>query len=210
MNAFDPVASRQQAWQKVTAAGFRINPSLPPMESSAQVRPIGEVAQRVFCLLAVAAYSHGFPLRAAQLWLDRENLASSLSRRERELLAGSRKDLVWGRVQINPLYVLSWCTSLVQTLDLEGNMPDDLVDQFPDLRKPESSDAVRSRMSLRSDSEIQTQRDFAYCLHWAWRDATLTGNRKLPPDGLMVIAERRKALEWIVDGGDWNEVSLDT
>ncbi len=63
---------------------------------------------------------------------------------------------------------------------------------------------------LRSDDQIVSAADLAYCLHWAIRQSELEGKRppgKVPP---YVVVERRRALEWLLSDEDWDDVPLDT
>jgi hypothetical protein len=52
--------------------------------------------------------------------------------------------------------------------------------------------------------------DAAYCLHWGINQAGLDGIEPNPGLSYVVIAERRRALEWILNKENWDEITLDT
>lgn len=65
-------------------------------------------------------------------------------------------------------------------------------------------------LSLRSESEIIAAGDLSYRIHWAVINSQI--HHKNPP-GLVpayVVVERRRALEWILQENDWDDVVLDT
>jgi hypothetical protein len=211
MSDFDPVAVRELSWRQVRQdEGLRSNPDLPLLDSNLRIRQSAEaVGARLLCMHAVAAHALGFPLEATCAWVDREGLRNSLSDTERRFLAGTdQKYVVAMQIQVNSIYALAWCASLISDFSAYRRMPDDLVSRLPDLLKSESSYSFRTRIVLRSREEILPQLDAAYCYHWAWQDARSSLKR------MYVIPEpieyRRKALEWMVGGGEWDEVSLDT
>jgi hypothetical protein len=80
---------------------------------------------------------------------------------------------------------------------------------LPDLKKLESTTRFRDRARMRSWQDIFSFCDLAYCLHWAIQEASRT-NRGVTNIQAYVIIERRRALEWVLYGEDWDSVSLDT
>jgi hypothetical protein len=114
------------------------------------------------------------------------------------------------QMQVHAVYALSWCTSVVEDFSVNGQMPHDLVRRLPDFKRFESSSLFRSRLILRPNTEILTQLDTEYCFHWAWREALLMSNRNRRVNHLHLVAERRKALEWVFKGGSWDHLPLDT
>lgn len=211
MSDFDPAAVREASWRQVEREGLRSSPGLPLLEADLSVRQsVQAVGTRILCMSAVAAHAFGFPVDATRAWVDREGLRDSLSRAEREFLAGEgQKYLLEMQIQVDSLYALAWCASLVDSFSVHSRVPDDLVSCFPDLRKSESSSAFRARLTLRSKAEILPQLDAAYCFHWAWRDARLS-LRRMRVNHEASVGQRRKALEWVMGGETWDEVSLDT
>jgi len=209
MMGFDPIAVRNTSWHLVERAGLRKNPDLPLLESNLELQPTEAIANRLLCMTAVTSYAFGLPLASAEAWLEQEKIRGALSSRERAFLSG-KEHLFFGQSEVQGVYALAWCTSVVETFSANERMPDDLVTRLPDLRTLESSTAFRSRLILRPRAEVLTKLDETYCFHWAWRDAHLSSNRNRKPNNMMLVAERRKALEWAFVGGDWDQIPLDT
>jgi hypothetical protein len=211
MSDFDPAVVRESSWRLVEREGLRSNPDLPLLDQNLGVRQsVQAVGTRILCMSAVAAHAFGLPLDATRAWVDREGLRDSLSRTEGQFLAGAQqKYLLEMQIQVDSLYALAWCASLVDTFSVHGRIPDDLVSCFPDLRSSKSSSSFRARLALRPEEEMLPQLDAAYCFHWAWRDARLSLKR-MRVNHEASVGQRRKALEWMMRDGTWDEVPLDT
>jgi hypothetical protein len=81
---------------------------------------------------------------------------------------------------------------------------------LPNLKVSQSSGDFRKKAHPRPLEQVVAACDLAYYLHWAIRQAELSG--KQPPGNLKsyVVVERRRALEWLLSKEDWDEVPLDT
>jgi hypothetical protein len=77
-------------------------------------------------------------------------------------------------------------------------------------KKSKTAEKFRARLRPRPPGEVLVQFDSAYCFHWAWRDACLSSNRNRLTNSVFMVAERRKALEWALKGGSWDDMPLDT
>ncbi|EPS1221448.1 DUF4272 domain-containing protein [Burkholderia cenocepacia] len=77
---------------------------------------------------------------------------------------------------------------------------------YPDLRNEESFQWFITGCSLRSRNDLISMLDLAYCLHWCIVDAPAESSNI----HLHVVAERRRALEWMLSKDDWEAISLDT
>ncbi len=105
---------------------------------------------------------------------------------------------------IEGVVVLLWSLNLVQGL------------QWPEgiCNLNEAIDLVRKNIkpanvpTLRSHDEIFDQADLYYRLLWACRDAMLA--RRPEPKGVVasVVFERRRALGWLTDTEDWDDVDM--
>jgi hypothetical protein len=211
MSDFSPAAVRESSWRQVEHEGLRSNPNLPLLDSDLGVhQSIQAIGARILCMFVMVSRAFGFPLDATNAWIDREGIRDSLSQAERSFLMGGNPMLVLEmQIQIESLYSLAWCVSLVNGFSVPGRVPDDLINCFPDLRKFETSSAFRGRLVLRPREELLAQLDAAYCFHWAWRDARLSLKRmRVNHEG--IVGERRKALEWIMSDRAWDDVPLDT
>lgn len=66
-------------------------------------------------------------------------------------------------------------------------------------------------LKLRNTDKILDMLDLFYCYHWACVEKRIDPDTKLGEIDHEVVAERRRALEWlIIDEKDWNIISLDT
>lgn len=211
MSAFDRISAREESWRKVKTEGLQSNPELPLLDSDLKVhQSVEAIGTRILCMSATAAHAFGFPLSAVRAWIDQERLRSELSRAELKFLSGSdQENLLAMQMQVHSVYTLAWCVSLVDDFSVHREMPDDPVTRLPDLKKAESSGPFRANLVLRPTDEILTQLDLAYCFHWAWRDSRLS-LKPLRVNKESLVSQRRKALEWVMKGGTWDEVPLDT
>ena len=211
MSAFDSTAARDISWRVVENEGLRSNQELPLLDSNLKVRQSLEaVGTRLLCMHAAASHAFGLPLDAARTWVDQEGLRDGLSRPEWEFLSGKGRTYQLAmQLQVHSVYTLAWCASLVGDFSVCSQIPDDLVGRLPDLRKSESSSLFRASLALRPSEEMFAQLDVAYCFHWAWRDARLS-LKHMRVNHESLAAQRRKALEWMMRGGPWDEVPLDT
>lgn len=204
MNDFNASAVRERSWQMVEKAGLRSNSTLPLLETDRELIPSGLIVARLLCMSAAAAHAFGHPAVAANAWIDRERLRDSLSSVEQAFLSGAQEHLIACQMQVHGVYTLAWCLSVVDAFHANEKMPDDLVHLLPDIKNGQSSASFRLGVVLRSREQILTQLDSAYCFHWAWRDAYLSSNRNRRENNMLSVAERRRALEWVFEGGDWD------
>ena len=210
MNSFNAALVRAASWRSVEATGLRTNESLPLLEPSRRPRSVEELADRLLCMATVASHAFGLPLATCQEWLDQERLRTRLSASERDFVSGAQDQKLAIQMQVHSSYALAWSLSVVDDFSVNRKMPTDFVHRLPDIRNLEPSATFRSRLVLRSIADLLTQLDAAYCFHWAWRDAYLSMDHSRPVNNLLMVGERRKALEWIFLDGNWDEVLLDT
>jgi hypothetical protein len=195
----------------VTAeAGVSISPAVPLLDVGVQLRNKDDIANRLFCLNAVAAVSYGFDRSQAIEWLRQEQLDSLLTKSEFRFLNHGDGDVTSYQTQVEGMWALAWALCLVPELDFWKDCDDRFVALLPNLKKHERCIEWRRRSQLRSTEDIVAALDLSYCLHWAVREAELSG--KYPPAGIKayVVVERRRALEWLLGDEPWDSVSLDT
>lgn len=201
---------RKASWEKVTKLRLPKNENLPSLGEVKVERTENEIFGRLLCLLPLAATAYGFPRVQAIEWIVQEELKGDLIENELHYLETGEGDTDTYKHQIEAMWALAWALKVTPNLDFKKNCPNNFVAMLPDLKKMESSEAFRSKISLRKDEEIISHCDFVYCLHWAIRQTELEGKKiplKIPP---FVVPERRKALDWIISKDDWYEIPLDT
>lgn len=202
--------TRQSSVELAEQHGIRIPRSLPKLEPLSVTKDVSQVLDRLFCLNAVAAVAYGFSNHRARAWLDREGLLLSLTKEEADFIGGdgSREPF---QLVVEGAWALAWALRLVPSLDPWAGADAKFVHLLPDLKADEPTARLRERAgSLRSDGELMSALDLSYCLHWAVRDAALTGSRAPGQITGHVIVERRRALEWLFSDVRWDQLALDT
>jgi hypothetical protein len=208
--AVDPKSVRQHSQEIAMAMGVEIASSLPLIEPISRPKSKEAITDRLLCLHVVAACSYGFDYDKGFEWLGREQLANSLTERESEFLKKGIGEKTTFQFSIEGMLALSWVLGLARELDFSAECSRDFFFLMPNLKQAQSSSALRDQIRLRSTEEIFAAVDLAYCLHWAVRNAAI-GKQVI--DSLAksyVIAERRRALDWVSSDQAWDDVALDT
>ena len=190
--------------------GYKTNPSLPILDVPRDKRSLDDVVDRILGMYCLGACAYGFPPDKAYVWLENQSKESFLTSAEKNFLENGTGKTVQFMNQIEGLFALTWSVSLVGNLDFKELCPDDFVHIFPDLKSNESAQQLRLDAELRPEIEMLQACDLSYCLHWAIRDSAIRGMKHESDVPAYVIVERRRALEWLVYGGAWDEISLDT
>lgn len=201
--------ARSKTLEILAGKGLVIPKSLPLLEED-QLRSTDEILDRLLCMTATAAVSYGFNRKNALTWLTQENLTSKLLVDEKKFIEGSIGNSKSFQIRIEGMWALAWAISIVDELDFWQDCDPQFVTILPNLRIYESSLRIRKSARLRSFTEVIAARDIAFCLHWILRDDIL--NNRPVSGGLKhyVVVERRRALDWMVRGEDWNDGDLDT
>jgi hypothetical protein len=165
---------------------------------------------------AVLQIHFGAPINVIESWITKHRLLPHLSHRERGILAKAAHDLTeqddtdlyW---YIEALWALAWVGSLIPNLPIDLPVGDDLAKFMPDLQVDESPNRLRSIFKLRDPAAIYQMLDQYYLAHWYARDGSLR-NQETGAFNLDIIMERRKALEWTMDGEitDWDQTPENT
>lgn len=190
---------------------IQINETLPLLEGEDELNPQDavSVARRSIILGYVIGIGFGAPVPKLRTYLNEVGLLQFTSTKEKRLLGAAthtdqeKIDATWLSECVQSL---AWCMSLVE-LDPFRPCDDDLADNFP---KPfvDPTDFIGSAR-LRPFDEIFQQADLHYRIHWAARNARLSGTECSIREGF--IGERRKPLDWVIGvESDWDEVPLDT
>lgn len=201
-------AIRNQSLIQTKRLGYSFTPPIPLIDGdSLQPRTQQELGARALALSVVVAVSYGLERAVGQAWLEREKLYEALSPSERsfvEDIDSANASIFNARVEA--LGIFAWALGHVSSLPFEQALPSNLVRIYPDLRNEESPQRFLAGCHLRSSNEMIAMLDLAYCLHWCVVDSPA----KLTKVQLHVVAERRRALEWMRAREDWEDLSLDT
>ena len=172
------------------------------------------VVARALILNAMLNIHFRAPTQIIAKWIERNELNSFLSEREKSILSRDNDklapqeliDLYW---YIEALWALLWATKMVDTMDFTTPIPDTMAAICPNLQKNEGVEKFQ-KMELRGYDEIYKERDLYYRVMWCARQWSLTGRRSEEFD-LSRTLERRRALEWIMDAElDWDDVPQGT
>lgn len=190
---------------------------LPVIEAEAQTcrRTATEVGLRTICLALVsmkgADSDHDFILSGVEHY----GVMNDFSPRERyfvletEPTEHDKAQFAWS---VEAAHALLWSVQLVDELDFP-TAPCDWNAFWKGFHENDR-DTFLERLSLRPQAAILDETDLIYRLHWASRDAQLTGRAQPSELDLSVVMERHKALNWLTmhvdDDLSWDEVPTDT
>lgn len=201
---------RDESIQVAKKFGIEISPSLPLLDFGLQVRDTNEIVSRLLVMHAVAASAYGFDRGKVIAWLNQEGLSHSLSEQEKKFVVERIGQPDRFRTQIESIWALAWAVGIVSELNFAKECDDRFVAVLPNLKLSQSSSDLRKGVNPRPISKIASACDLAYCLHWAIRQSEIEGR---PPAGALkphIVIERRRALEWLLSGEEWDSVPLDT
>jgi Domain of unknown function (DUF4272) len=201
---------RRQSLKTASNLGYPINPGLPFIALE-NPKSKDKAVSRLLCLFALAERALGIGLRRVRAWLKSEGLSKDLTRDERAFLEfsdGNAHQFVLYNME--SVWTLAWALGLVEELDFGKDCGDDLTDLLPDIKKDESSAALRAKAALRPWEEILAACDLADCIHWGIRETNMKGWKQSGKVHPYAITERRRALNWLICDEAWNVISLDT
>lgn len=202
--------TRELTIEYLSTLGVVVPSQLPLIDEFRFVRGAQEILDRMMAMHAVAASAYGFPTQKAAAWLAKTRSGEWLTRSEREFMATGSGNCPTFKLQIEGVFALAWTIQLVESLDPAVPCPSNFVTLMPNIRLSEGVDRLASIAKLRPTSELESALDIYYCLSWLGRESTL--QRRAMPAGISqwLIAERRRALEWVTTDIEWSDLTLDT
>ena len=225
------VAMREEHYRLLAERGFRCSRGLPLVRSEGgefRLRPISEIASRLFALDALFLYVAGSEESVAENGLlefvERNGLLAHLAGDEPALLALPRAeahsraaDVVGWRLE--NMWPLAWILGFDPPPPFHrGQIPQPTIDALLFEFLPGFDVGVErflSNVRPRSTADVARLEDLYYCAHNAVRSAQLgrsTVPRSFHPvrDG-GAVHERRHALTWAISPGvAWSEADLST
>ncbi|QRF55273.1 DUF4272 domain-containing protein [Variovorax paradoxus] len=216
-----------EAWERkarteaaLAARGIEVPRHLPPLvcEPELRLRAPQEIAGRAFALLAVSARAESLaskePLAPEDLFERLPSARAHLTPAEQAFLSNPEplaSDVVQFGWRYECLYLLEWAMGLVDALPFPSAICDVPLAARTMLEVRDLPGALRS-LRMRGEGEILDGLDLHYRLHWRVRQS---GLQQVPvPPGLDagVIAERHRALNWLVrfEDREWDEVDTPT
>jgi hypothetical protein len=115
--------------------------------------------------------------------------------------------------QLETLYFVAWSAGLLDCAEIPNDESSvkSILHLFPS--GAEQPDRLRAAIQLRSKREVLDRADLLYRLHWAVREAKLTGSGALPGIDGGVVQEWHRAVNWLIQydaEDDWDQVGTDT
>ncbi len=190
---------------------------LPPIEPEAQThrRTSSEIGLRIICLALVsmkgAGADHDFILNGVRHYgvMDDFSPSERYFLLETEPTEHNKLQFSWS---VEAAHALLWSVRQVDELDFP-TAPCDWNAFWKGFHECDR-DTFLGRLSLRQQAVILDETDLIYRLHWASRDADLTGRAQPSKLNLSVVMERHKALNWLTthidDAIHWDDVPTDT
>lgn len=190
--------------------GLPINNALPLLDMPTDIRFAGDVFARLMCLHVAAACAYGFDRTKAKEWIAQEAIADCLTNSELNFISHGDGDPEKFKLQIEGMWALAWALGLVPLLDFSKGCEPQFAALLPNLKVLQPTAVLKGKVSVRPLHEIVEACDLAYCLDWSIRQQLLLSKQvpvKIVP---FIVIERRRALDWLVEASDWDDVSLDT
>lgn len=200
---------RQNSWKIAKKLGYPVDESLPLIDMPLNLRSVEAVGKRMLALKAVLACAFSKEnMDMVQTWIDQENLEDNFTKSECLFIYEGKGDPEKIELEIESLWMLAWCTDLIQEMDFSEYCGDFLSDLMPSIEYMNSKVSFMRSLELRSVEEITEALDLAYCLNWGAIEAR-TKNIEIPGRVREYVIEyRRKALEWVVSEEDWDKISM--
>lgn len=201
---------REQSIHTAKQLGVDVSSTLPLLDARPEMRSADEAVSRSLAMNAAAAIAYGFDKAKVTAWLNQEALTDSLSEQEKRFVFEGMGQPDRFKVQVESIWALAWAMRITNELNFTKDCDNRFVTMLPNLKQSQSSADFRKKANPRPLEQVVAACDLAYCLHWAIRQAELSG--KQPPANLKpyVVVERRRALEWLLSKDAWDEISLDT
>jgi hypothetical protein len=201
---------RKKSLKIAVRLGFEVNENLPLLDGVAITRTLDESVKRLLCLHTAAACAYGFDRDKAWVWLQQEGAVESLAPSEHRFVTQGLGDPNRFKVRIEGMWAFAWTLGLVPQIDFGKDCDSRFAVLLPNLKASEGSSSLRQRIKFRTSEEVVSAGDLVYCLHWAIRQSQLTNTKSPGRVQPYVIEERRRSLDWLLSGDQWDELSLDT
>ena len=209
---------RKATSESILALGVPINEHLPMIESEDEVelRMPDEVLRRLVALWSVVDKAFLRSESQSPTYIVTHSMQSWLSNVERPFLIDekpSERDYIHFSWQLEALYFVAWCAGMLECSEVPNDESSvkSILSLFP--VGAEQPNRLRAAIRLRDKAEVLDRADLLCRLHWAVRNAKLTGSS--PPNDLNggVVQEWHRAVNWMIryDSEDnWDQVGTDT
>jgi hypothetical protein len=215
----DARSRKARSDQKLQQLGIRTLDGLPPVigETEVEIRPASEVARRALALFVAA-------VRAELLAANKEKPVAELrnkfplafeafSPKEKAFFAAARPEqqqvinFAWG---YEAVFLLQWALGSMPELSHPAHICD--VPAVARAMVKVKEEEFIGKASLRPVAELLDALDLHFRINWAVTQSRLTGKELAPEIEAGVVAERHRALNWLVqfENSEWDEVKTPT
>ena len=199
---------RNNSWKIAKKLGYPTDKTLPLSDLPLNLRSAEEVAKRMLALKAVLACAFSADnMDMVQTWIDQENLTDNFTKSECLFIYEGKGNPDQVELEIESLWMLAWCTNLINEMDFGEYCGDFLSDLLPSIEYMNSKTSFVRSLELRPLEEISEALDLAYCLNWGAIEARTKNLNIASKVREYVIEYRRKALEWLVSEDDWDKIT---
>lgn len=214
LNNMEQQGRKKRSEDIILSEGININPYLPCIESSQEVkiRDTKEIALRALCLIVVAVKAEGLEQDILEEIVDMYQLKPHFTPEETIFINSttiSEHDKIQNIWRYESAWTLLWALGYIESL----GTPDIICDAgyACSLMKERTREEFIAESELRSTDKILDQSDLIYRYHWAVVNARLHG-QKLQQIDSSVVYERHYALNWLTHYCDqeWDDISTDT
>ncbi|MEV4421082.1 DUF4272 domain-containing protein [Patulibacter sp. NPDC049589] len=223
LQELDPRAVRRRSLAELAHVGLAPVPERVPTVLDAYAgrrRTAEDAVDRVRALMGVLHAVHGAKVldvatslkqRGLGPWLtpgERQFLTLLIQHPEREAEIQSHRISIARRVE--GLHALGWALGLLPDLLPTGfsRVPPEVFAPVG----PAAAAGAPTELALRDQGELLARLDVLTCAHRAVQEHEVGGSTgPLPRDVVpRAIAERRRALEWLLGTESWDEIEIDT
>lgn len=198
---------RKSSLRKAGKLGYAVADKLPLLDMPLTTRSKEEAGRRMIALKAVVACAFSQEnVEQTKKWIEKENISEFLTPCETLFVFERRGSQEKFELQIESLWMLAWCTCLINEMNFAEYCGDFLSDLMPSIANCDPVVPFIRALEMRPHEIIVEALDFAYCLNWSMINAR---ENSQPPPGKVreyVIEYRRKALEWVVSEEQWDKV----
>lgn len=213
-----PEERKSESLAVLTELGVPVLMDLPCIEGeeSVTLRRAEDVAARALCLMVVSDVAHGADRKVARQYLEEHRLWAGTTAAERDLLSTrplTRTEIVETSWLCESAFFLFWALGSVDLLPLP-EMPVELDALYDIMPEAEAVEVWVGSSSLVTKTKILDEADLLYRMHWACRQAHLSGADSDVFDILNygVVANWHRAANWLIrhQEQEWDDVTTDT
>jgi hypothetical protein len=211
MHVINPEEIKAKSIETIRSWGLPAIDHLPALETEDELSPRGssDVARRSIVMIHVIVIGFGADRKRVKNAISDFGLMEAASIHERDLLSRdehTEQEKIDAQWLAECMQSFAWCLGLANLQPLQY-CDDDLSSKFP-APFTDPKEFIESAR-IRPFVEIYRQADIHYRLHWAARNARVTGLEF--PVSESLLRERRRALDWVIGvESDWDEMPLDT